>query len=131
MRHCTGYLAAPRSSGALDSMRDISLMDRLQRCHDRLAAILGPEFEAVDVLRQAEEHRAYWRPSGMRVILPAESHVYTDSEDLALRLKTPPGWLSDLPKGFVRLVYCLGYGESTLQERPVLRSRYGGTPQFW
>src|SRR2546428_2507604 len=41
-------------------------------------------------------------------------------------------WLPpDVPKGYVRLVYCLGYGEDRLLNRAVTSSRNSGTPQFW
>ncbi|MDQ6666242.1 MAG: hypothetical protein M3Z23_17830, partial [Acidobacteriota bacterium] len=36
----------------------------------------------------------------------------------------------DIPRGFVRLVYCLGYGESHLLDEPI-EARNSGTPQFW
>ena len=52
-------------------------METIQECHRRLAAILGPGAEPVEVLLRAEEHRRYWRPDRVRVVLLAESHVYT------------------------------------------------------
>jgi hypothetical protein len=65
------------------------------------------------------------------VVLLAESHVYTRPEDLQ-RVLCPVTQLPlDLPRGFVRLVYCLGYGEDALLDAPIATSRNSGTPQFW
>jgi hypothetical protein len=36
-----------------------------------------------------------------------------------------------MPRGFVRLVYCLGYGENRLLDVPITQPRNTGTPQFW
>jgi hypothetical protein len=37
----------------------------------------------------------------------------------------------DVPGGFVRLVYCLGYGENRLLDQPITSPKNSGTPQFW
>jgi hypothetical protein len=60
------------------------------------------------------------------VILLAESHVFTSEEDKemdysVLDIDTLP------PKKFVRLVYCLGYGEKELADI----KKNTGTWQFW
>lgn len=106
-------------------------MDALEECHSRLARLLGPIAEPVEVLRHAEEHRAYWRPERVRVILLAESHVYTTTSELERRVILPDMPGNDIPRGFVRLVYCLGYGENELLDRPVITPRNSGTRQFW
>lgn len=79
----------------------------------------------------AEEHRAYWRPERVRVVLLAVSHAYTSVPELERRiiLAGMPG--NDLPRGFVRLVYCLGYGENELLDRPIIEPKNSGTPQYW
>src|SRR6266404_4858002 len=101
----------------------------LKAAHDRLAGILGPTAEPLDVLERVEEHRQYWRPDKMRVLLLAESHVYTTAGELERslgpELAVPPG----LPGGYVRLVYSLGYGENEFLDGAV--SKNNGTPQFW
>lgn len=38
---------------------------------------------------------------------------------------------SDVPRGFVRLVYCLGYGENWLLNHPINNPSNTGTLQFW
>jgi hypothetical protein len=65
------------------------------------------------------------------VILLAESHVYTTSEELMRTISLPSSAPGDLPRGFVRLVYCLGYGENRLLNRPIEEPPNRGTPQFW
>jgi hypothetical protein len=105
-------------------------MDALERCHAVLADILG-EDEPLEVLRRADEHRDYWRPRDVRIVLLAESHVYTTADELGYRLQPQPALPPDLPSGFVRLVYCLGYGENGLLDRPITGARNTGTPQYW
>jgi len=87
--------------------------------------------EGVDALRRAEEHRAYWRPDHVRVVLLAESHVYTTAEELKRTINRPASAPPDLPGGFVRLVYCLGYRENQLLSGAIYSPPNGGTPQFW
>lgn len=106
-------------------------METIQECHRRLAAILGPGAEPVEVLLRAEEHRGYWRPHRVRVVLLAESHVYTTLEELGRTISVPISVPVDLPPGFVRLVYCLGYGENHLLSCPITTPANTGTPQFW
>jgi hypothetical protein len=107
------------------------MMDGLEACHSRLASLIGPDAEPIEVLRCAEEHRAYWRPDHVRVVLLAESHVYTTTADMGHRVVLPHDIGSDVPNGFVRLVYCLGYGENNLLDWPIDIPRNAGTPQFW
>lgn len=106
-------------------------MDTVLECHDRLAPLLGSGAESLAVLRRAEEHRLYWRPQRVRVVLLAESHVYTTPDELARTIALPTAAPPDLPRGFVRLVYCLGYGENRLLNRPIESPANTGTPQFW
>jgi hypothetical protein len=108
-----------------------ALVEALEECHRQLAKLLGSGAEPVEVLRCAEEHRAYWRPEHIRVLLLAESHVYTPSSELNRRVGVPGPMGAEVPEGFVRLVYCLGYGENGLLNRPIATPRNSGTPQFW
>jgi hypothetical protein len=101
------------------------------------AATGGPLIEAAGFVAEApqvafavERHRWAWRPETVRVLLVAESHVYTSSADLAIRVRPEllPQVARHAPKEYVRLVYCLGYGETwLLTGRPEVN---GGTWQF-
>ena len=86
------------------------------------------EFESFKVVKSVEEHRNFWKPDKVRVLLLAESHVFTrDSEhDAGIRYPKIPE-LEGVPEGYVKLVYCLGYGE----KRMVMVAKNRGTPQFW
>lgn len=106
-------------------------MHTVSDCHRRLSTLLGPEAEPIAVLVRAEEHRHYWRPDPVKVVLLAESHVYTTTDELARTISLPSSAPADLPRGFVRLVYCLGYGENRLLNRPIETPQNSGTPQFW
>jgi hypothetical protein len=107
------------------------MMDLLEDCHTALARLIGPEMEPISIIRRAEEHRIYWRPQATRVVLLAESHVYTSDHELQHSLRPLPDLPLDLPRGFVRLVYCLGYGEDNCLDVPIRNPRNSGTPHFW
>jgi len=110
-------------------------LTHLQRTHDAGAALLaarGFKVEAKEVAIEVERHRWFWRPSKVKVLLVAESHVFTSNEDLVIQTDntklqlvsrssaTPP------PGSFVRLVYCLGYGEPEILMNTPPRHRNPG-----
>jgi hypothetical protein len=74
-------------------------------------------------------HREYWRPEEVRVLLLAESHVLTHDHELEAQVRLDAYGHSDAPTEFVRLVYCLGYGERDLVDGAVKPNT--GTWQFW
>ena len=101
----------------------------LERCYERARNLLGKGAEPIRVVETGEKCRYYWRPQEVRVLLLAESHVYTKADECILMrgpvLFGPVGF----PQNFIRLVYCLGYGEpsyvgSYLAQNP-------GTWQYW
>jgi len=98
-------------------------MGQLESCHALLGQIIGSEIEPIEVMRRAEEHRFYWRPKNVRVILLAESHVYTTTAELDRHLKISDEGFAIIPQGFVRLVYCLGYGENETLDTPILNPK--------
>lgn len=70
--------------------------------------------------------------NGSAAPLSSESHVYTSERDLQRSVQCPPCLnTANLPSGFVRLVYCLGYGENRILASPVRDPSNGGTPQYW
>ncbi len=73
--------------------------------------------------------RNVWRPDRVRIVLLAESHVGEHPGDFRIGV-TSLAWIGrSLPDPYVRLIYCLGYGESEIcTRRP---ESNGGTPQFW
>jgi len=93
--------------------------------------------ESFDAIAKVEQHRWYWRPDRPRLILIAESHVYTSDADLGVRISQdavapilPPGQTLP-PSEYVGLVYCLGYGEKTLLRNRHAQLSNRGTWQFW
>lgn len=90
------------------------------------AKALGTRCESADYLARIEAWRQHWRPSRVRFLLVAESHVAEVPDDLDAQVVLP-GLAS--PAGYCRLVYCLGYGESEVcTPRP---RRNTGTWQYW
>jgi hypothetical protein len=106
-------------------------MDVLEECHNRLARLLGENSEPLEVLRCAEAHRAYWRPPRIRILLLAESHIYTAFSEMDRQVILQNHMDTDMPRGFVRLVYCLGYGENNLLNKPIREPSNSGTPKYW
>jgi len=89
--------------------------------------------DSLDVIRQVEQYRQFWKPEKTSVALLAESHVYTDEQDYQM---TCDGSIlhkiiPDYPLRFVRFVYCLGYGENRLVTRSRTDRKNTGTPQYW
>jgi hypothetical protein len=92
--------------------------------------------DSLEVVKQVEEYRQFWKPEKTNVVLLAESHVYTDEKDYEAkcnssildRIMLPEN--PNYPVNFVRFVYCLGYGEDSLLTRKPDR-RNAGTPQYW
>jgi hypothetical protein len=80
-------------------------------------------------VRLVEAYRRYWKPATVRVVLLAESHVFTSDEDR--RIAIPPvDDLQGYPTQYARFVYYLGIGERDLTNDPH-HPRRDGTPQFW
>lgn len=93
----------------------------------------GDSPEPLSVVQSVDAHRAYWRPERVHTILLAESHVYTAENDY---VQMKPRTFMRLPEGaaeatskFVRLVYCLGYGEDEYAGFKPKKNR--GTWQYW
>ncbi|OGQ00927.1 MAG: hypothetical protein A2Z40_05360 [Deltaproteobacteria bacterium RBG_19FT_COMBO_60_16] len=101
----------------------------LEEVYYEINQILGNNAEPLESVLLVEEYRRYWKPKTVRVVLLAESHVFTSDEDR--RIVIPP--IDDLPgypKQYARFVYCLGNGERDLTNDPHHPLR-DGTPQFW
>lgn len=90
---------------------------------------LGVHGESPAYLEAVAAWRRAWRPDRVRVLLVAESHVAEVHGDRAVHVRRPRWLDQDLPEQFVRLVYCLGYGEPSLCTPAA--SGNGGTIQVW
>lgn len=108
-------------------------MSKLKDCYDRIETILGEDteystepFESVALV---EKYRQYWRPEKTRVILLAESHVFTTQSDMSVPLPDIED-LPEYPKKYAKFVYCLGYGEPKLTNS-LSHPKRDGTWQFW
>ena len=99
---------------------------RLEQTYARVRDRLGPEraecFEAAVVV---EHLRSMWRPEHARIILLAESHVWTSRTEALSQVRQPDGAVT----GFARFIYCLGGGEPTLVDPPVVPNT--GASQYW
>lgn len=86
--------------------------------------------ESLEYLDCISAWRNFWRPSRVRFALIAESHVAEAPGDSNARVVLPPELAApEMPSGFCRLVYCLGYGEPELCTPHVTGNP--GTWQYW
>lgn len=101
----------------------------LAKCYEAVKSIAGDSIDSFAAVKAVDAHRMFWKPSDVKVILLAESHVFTEDSELSHKSKNLPVELEGYPEEFVRFVYCLGYGENGILREPV--SKNSGTPQFW
>jgi len=102
----------------------------LEKAYSEIKESIGNrlEFESFKVVKSVDEHRNFWKPEKIKVLLLAESHVFTkDSEHDNTMQYYGFSELRECPTRYVKLVYCLGYGEKDI----VNVSTNRGTPQFW
>jgi len=85
--------------------------------------------ESAAVMKAVAAHRAYWRPAEVRLLVLSESHVWTRETELAAEVPLEVFGHREAPLPFVRMVYCLGYGERNLLQGAVQGNF--GSPQFW
>jgi hypothetical protein len=86
------------------------------------------DLEPFCIVKAVDDHRNFWKPKNVRIILLAESHVHTlmDEYNSSMSYEKFDG-LDGCPSNYVKLVYCLGYGENELSNLDT-NSR---TWQFW
>ena len=100
--------------------------------HDTYLAlqnVLGNQIESFESIELVEEYRQYFKPDQVKVLLLAESHVFTSDEDTNIHIP-PISGLNGYPNKYAKFVYCLAYGERSLTECANHPKR-DGTPQFW
>lgn len=94
-----------------------------------MRTVLGNGIEPLESVLLVELYRQFWKPDKVKVILLAESHVFTSNQDRKIAIP-PISGLTGYPREYAKFVYCLGYGESGLTNDPG-HSALDGTPQFW
>lgn len=86
----------------------------------------------LDYLTAVERWRLAWRPSEVKALIVAESHNAQLPGDDRVKVCVDPTIQIQrtLPRDYVRLVYCLGYGNDKVCEpRPPENNE--GTPDYW
>ena len=89
--------------------------------------------EPVETALAVEEYRWFWKPKNVKFVLVAESHVRTSAEELKVSIipeRLASTYPANGPLGFVKLVYCLGYGESNILDFPNKIRNNPGTKQY-
>lgn len=107
----------------------------LQSAHLAVAELLPEgDCESMGVVRIARSYIDHWRPRKTRVILLAESHAATERDYVfdgpRLCDRKMPKERYNGPRDFIRLVYCLTYGENEALIGETIPNNKG-TPQFW
>jgi len=98
--------------------------------------ITSSEIESLKIVECVNKYREYWRPKKIKVVLLAESHVFTLESHIKSKIKKNYIDflnLTDYPENFVRFVYCLGYGENEILDDGDTQVNFknSGTPQYW
>jgi len=104
-------------------------MKNLNETYLKIQRILGEQTESLESVQLVETYRRFLKPNKVRVILLAESHVFTHDADRKVSIPPIPD-LPGYPEQYARFVYCLGYGEKDLT-RSTIHPKRDGTPQFW
>jgi hypothetical protein len=104
-------------------------MQKLNETYLEMKQILGSHAESLESVQLVESYRRYLKPERVKVLLLAESHVFTKEEDRQIIIP-PIADLPGYPTQYARFVYCLGYGEKNLTKSQ-LHPKRDGTPQFW
>ena len=110
-----------------DNRGDLARWERVRAEMARLRLPWGTETAAV--LAAVAAHRAYWRPKDVRLLVLSESHVMTREAEIDAQVPLEVFGHPGAPRSFVRLVYCLGYGERDLVQGRAYPN--WGSPQFW
>jgi hypothetical protein len=102
----------------------------LREAYDHSSELVESEAEPFEVAEEVERLRLVWRPSKVRIVVLAESHIWTSLDELKNCVRAPEGNESKfIPSKFVRFVYCLGYGERSLLAQRIAPS--ASTRQYW
>jgi hypothetical protein len=105
----------------------------LRECYEQIQQIVGDDIEPYASVELVETYRQYWNPIRIgipvRIILLAESHVFTREDDTRILLHARDD-LPGYPTEYAKFVYCLAYGEQQMTGN-ALHPIGDGTPQFW
>lgn len=104
-------------------------MSTLENCYKALQHHVLWDPEPFEVVQLVEAYRNFWKPRKVKVLLLAESHVYTSHEEYSSKVCIDGLSRLGCPENFVRYVYCLGYGESQLLDKRIKDNP--GTWQYW
>ena len=116
----------PRAETAVNHMEFYRPSAELKRTHAKLVTLLGTDrAECVEAAAVVEHLRQMWRPSQPRIVLLAESHVWTLAHEARSIVLQPDG----VQTGFARFVYCLGASEPKLVSPRVHPNKAGY--QYW
>jgi len=126
-KHISEYkLKRPKSRGKFMNT------NTLKKCYDGLKEIVGEDIESFEIVNEVENYRQFWKPKkGVKVVLLAESHIFTEEKEFKCQLKSSNLNLDGYPKNYVRFVYCLAYGENDLLENDSCVNKNRGSSQFW
>ena len=143
-RHCGKFLTS-RDKRVLEQgstkKEEVLKLDDVENSIEKTYELIqqniphNARLDSLEVVKQVEKYRQFWKPEKVNVVLLAESHVYTEREEFDTtcrnsildRIMLPQN--KGYPVNFVRFVYCLGYGENDLLTEKIKKNQ--GTWQFW
>jgi hypothetical protein len=89
--------------------------------------------EPLETALIVEEYRWFWKPEAVNFVLVAESHVHASSEEIQVKIRPerlPSSYPKNGPLNFVKIVYCLGYGDDSVLDFPGKIDNNPGTKQY-
>lgn len=104
-------------------------MDRLENCYNIIQKEIEDDIEPFESVALVDQYRQYWKPDKIKIMLLAESHVFTTDEDRKIEIPLIDD-LPGYPRFYAKFVYCLGYGERYIIKNDSHPKR-DGTPQYW
>lgn len=124
------FASGPAPAVAVEAADGGSDLERWEAVRAQMSGLRLPwGTETAEVMAAVARHRAYWRPAEVRVLVLSESHVMTRQAELDAQVPLEVFGHPGVPLPFVRMVYCLGYGERDLVQGRVHPN--WGSPQFW
>jgi len=143
-RHCGKFLTSSHKrvlGGVLENRESAidGIENTIEKTYELIQQLDLPsdaQIDSIEVVKQVKEYRNFWKPNRTKVILLAESHVFTNEKDFKAECRSSVLDKILLPENpsypvkFVRFVYCLGYGENDLLTSDV-ENNVMGTWQYW
>lgn len=101
----------------------------IKTCYEEVKRHFPDLKEKFDLVQSVDEHRNFWKPDKVKVVLLAESHVFLEQSCRINKTQLHSSIQNTIPPNYAGVIYCLAYGEPDLLTHDSCKRV--GTPQFW